>query len=340
MRREAVGRLHASRSEFILVRMANNARVALLACLGVLAGCARPPDLADGAFQGVVEHDTVNVGFEVAGRVAEVAVVEGDHLRGDTLLGRLSDSLALLEREAQAAQLKAAAARLALLDAGARKEDVAAVGAELESLRSQAEVLERQRTRQRALLGVGAVPVSTLDALDSQASALAGQRRVLEERLHTLRGGARREERDALAAEVQALTASLAAMDERLLRYTLRHRGDTDVIAVHVNREEVVAPGGPAFTLADLDHPYSDVFVPQAELARVALNARAEVRVDAVKEALLGRVERIGDHTEYTPRYLFSESERGTLVVRVRVRIHDPAHALKAGVPALVRLGG
>lgn len=319
--------------------MTNKTRAALIACFSSLVGCARAPDLVQGAFQGVIEHDTVELGFEVGGRVAEVGVAEGDHLRGDTLLGRLQDSLALPEREAQAAQLKAAAARLALLDAGARKEDVAAASAELESLRSQAEVLERQRARQRALLGAGAVAAATLDGLDAQASALAGQRRVIEERLRTLRGGARREEREALSAEVQALSAGLAAMDERLLRYTLRHRGETDVVAVHVDPGEVVGPGAPAFTLADLDHPYTEVFVPQAKLSHVALNARAEVRVDALTEPLEGRVSRISDHTEYTPRYLFSEDERGTLVVRVRVQIHDPRHLLKAGVPAFVRIG-
>ena len=47
-------------------------------------------------------------------------------------------------------------------------------------------------------------------------------------------------------------------------------------------------------------------------------------------------VERIGYKTEFTPRYLFSEKERSNLVVRVRVRVSDPGHLLRAGVPAFV----
>jgi hypothetical protein len=59
-----------------------------------------------------------------------------------------------------------------------------------------------------------------------------------------------------------------------------------------------------------------------------------------VPEALPGSVEHIARQTEFTPRYLFSERERPNLVVRVRVRIADPAQRLRAGVPARVELSG
>jgi hypothetical protein len=41
--------------------------------------------------------------------------------------------------------------------------------------------------------------------------------------------------------------------------------------------------------------------------------------------------------TEFTPRYLFSESERGNLVIRVRVRLDDSRRLLHAGLPVFVR---
>jgi HlyD family secretion protein len=60
------------------------------------------------------------------------------------------------------------------------------------------------------------------------------------------------------------------------------------------------------------------------------------VRVDTLSEPVSGRVERLGYKTEFTPRYLFSEKERANLVIRVRVRIDDPDHVMRAGVPAFV----
>jgi hypothetical protein len=50
-------------------------------------------------------------------------------------------------------------------------------------------------------------------------------------------------------------------------------------------------------------------------------------------------VENVARATEFTPRFLFSERERANLVVRVRVRVDDPAQRLHAGVPAFVELG-
>jgi HlyD family secretion protein len=93
-------------------------------------------------------------------------------------------------------------------------------------------------------------------------------------------------------------------------------------------------------TIGDPAHPYVDVFVPQQELAGVRVGARATIRVDATAQPFAGKVEHVSRRTEFTPRYIFSRKERATLVVRVRVRVDDPQHALHAGVPAFVTIGG
>jgi HlyD family secretion protein len=107
---------------------------------------------------------------------------------------------------------------------------------------------------------------------------------------------------------------------------------------VHVENGEVVAAGTPIATLADQRRPYVDVFVPIQELGRVRARGAARVRIDAWPDAFAGRIEHIAQHTEFTPRYLFSDRERPNLVVRVRVRVDDPKQRLYAGVPAFVEL--
>jgi hypothetical protein len=79
-----------------------------------------------------------------------------------------------------------------------------------------------------------------------------------------------------------------------------------------------------------------DVSVPQGKLQGVTVGAALELRADGVSQVLTGRVEHVFPQTEFTPRYLFSKSERPNLVVRVRVRVDDPRHLLHAGVPAFV----
>ncbi len=53
------------------------------------------------------------------------------------------------------------------------------------------------------------------------------------------------------------------------------------MLDVHVDPGEIVAPGGPVVTVADVTHPYVDVFVPQGEIAGFHVGARARVRIDA-----------------------------------------------------------
>jgi HlyD family secretion protein len=311
------------------------ARLALL--LAGSAACSTNASAGQArALQGVVELDTVTLAFEVGGRVDKVAVAEGDRLSGKVTLATLDESLTRPEREARAAELDAARAQLALLEAGARREDIRGVEAQITSIKEQEAVLERQRARQAQLSTEGAAPVAQLDTFDAQHSALSGQQNVLGEQLKRLRSGARKEEIEAARANVHALEAGLTAIDARLERFTLVHEGTADVLEKHVKNGEVVAPGAPAFTLADLDHPFIDVFVPETEITSVKMGQPMTVRIDALTEGLPGEVERIGYKTEFTPRYLFSEKERSNLVVRVRVRVMDPQHRLRAGVPAFV----
>ncbi|HEX5659327.1 MAG TPA: HlyD family efflux transporter periplasmic adaptor subunit [Polyangiales bacterium] len=307
--------------------------------LALLAACTKPSAQGDDAFQGTVEYDTVTLAFEVAGKLAWVGADEGDQLsEGHKVVARLDDSLLVPERAARAAELDAQRAQLALLEAGARKEDVRSAAAELESVRQQEEVLARQRKRQEELSANGAAPKSLLDSLEAQRSQLNGQRGVAEERLRALRGGARAEELMVARAQVRALEAALALADARLTKHELSYDQLADVLDVHVDPGEVVAPGTPIMTVADLAHPYVDVFVPQQRIASVHVGQRAEVRVDGVANPVAGLVERIGTRTEFTPRYLYSEKERATLVLRVRVRVADRERVLHAGVPGFVKI--
>ena len=83
---------------------------------------------------------------------------------------------------------------------------------------------------------------------------------------------------------------------------------------------------------------HADVFVPQQQIAGIAPGVAAVVHVDSPPVAFAGVIESVGRETEFTPRYTFSEEDRSALVIRVRVRIADPQHALHAGIPAFVEV--
>jgi HlyD family secretion protein len=300
-------------------------------------GCARPDPAADG-FQGVVEYDERVISFEVPGRIASVPVHTGDIVKSGDVLAKLDDRLEKLQRDARTAEVTVAQADVTLLKAGARKEDVASLASQVNAAKATEDLLKRNVARARILVLHDAMPQSELDRLEADLARTTSERASLQHKLAAMMKGSRPEEIARAEARTAAMETAVTLEDERLEKYVVRSLGPGTVLDVHVEEGELANAGTPVATLADVTHPYVDVFVPQGSLGGVRLGARAEVRVDAGGPALAGKVEWISPRTEFTPHFLFSERERPNLVVRVRVRIADDAARLHAGVPAFVKV--
>jgi HlyD family secretion protein len=270
--------------------------------------------------------------------VVSVNVARGAVVHAGDLLAKLDDTLERTSRETREAQAQAAQADAALVKAGSRPEEVRSMQAQLRAAQANESLLEKNLARERVLLGKGAVAPASVDDLESRFQAATAERQSLEQRVRDLQKGARRQEID--RAEAQAVVATNEAKlgDQRIDRYALRALADGTVLDVHAEASEVVAAGAPVVTVADTKHPYADVFVPEGEMNGIRVDAPANVVVDATSQSFSAHVENVGRRTEFTPRYLFSDRERGQLVVRVRVRIQDPGEVLHAGVPTFVTI--
>jgi len=304
--------------------------------LATMAGCDAELKTPPG-YQGIIEHDDRHLGFRVGGQLREIRFDRGDVIEEGTLIAVLDDTAELpilLAREADLARTRANAA---LVYAGPRVEEVRSTMAELDGARATLREAKANLDRHRNLPEQAATARSLISELEAAYAQSRAQVRMLQQRLKQMRKGARPEE---LAASDAAVTAAEAAVDaekERLALYSLRSSERVTVLDVPVRVGEVVAAGATVATVADTKHPYVDVFVPQQSLAGLELGLPARVRVDAEGEAFEGKIEHIAPTTEFTPRYLFSPTERPNLVVRVRVRISDPDERLHAGVPAFAK---
>jgi HlyD family secretion protein len=304
--------------------------VALVAC--------RHDDLP--GYQGVVELEERTLAFEVPGRVIAVTAKRGDPLAANAIVATLDDSqqrTAIAIREAEA---RSANERALLAGAGGRSEDIRALEAQLRAARATEQLAIKRHTEDQALVAKAAIPQAAADDSAARRKVATGEREALEQRLRETRTGARREEVAGARAQADAARNAVQLEADRLRRYELRTLEPGEVLDVHVESGEVVAAGTPVITVGDLSHPYVDVFVPQAEIANVAVGTRAMVRTDATPQGVPGAVEHVARRTEFTPRFVFSRDERSSLVIRVRIRIDDPRSALKTGVPAFVTIGG
>jgi HlyD family secretion protein len=316
--------------------MIKNSSAAL--AFAALAACSTSGAESAEAHQGILEHEERALGFEIAGRLVAVEVDEGASTTSGTALARVDERLAEIERLARLADLEAARARLALLEAGSRNEDIRATRADLDAARESVRVAELELGRQRNLAESGAAAPMLTDRRAAELAEAQGRVKQLTERLRVQRAGARSEEIDAAEAGVAAAEQAVRAAERRVEQHTLLAPIAGTILDVLREPGEVLVPGAPVVTMADLDRPYVDVFVPQDEIDTVRRGARAAVRIDAYARTFDGVVEHIGSRTEFTPRFLFSERERPSLVIRVRIAVDDPEHLLRAGVPTFVTL--
>ncbi|HVY30019.1 MAG TPA: HlyD family efflux transporter periplasmic adaptor subunit [Polyangiaceae bacterium] len=294
----------------------------------------------DSSLQGVVELEETPLGFELGGRLVQLLVKEGDAVEVGTVLARIDDGLERSNRDAQASQVEVAKQQASAVRAGARGEELRSLQARVDAARATEGLLQKQAARERTLVEKGAVAAASLDDVEAQLARATAERDALEHNLKLVRQGARREDVSVADARAQAASAALEVNDARLVRHELRSPIRGTVLDVNYEQGEVVGAAAPVLTLADTHDPYVDIFVPQSAIAAVSVGQAARVKVDALPTALSGRVEHIARRTEFTPRYLFSEKERATLVVRVRIRVADPKEQLRAGVPAFVTLQG
>jgi HlyD family secretion protein len=318
--------------------MVNNAGAVLCGIVLTMAACHRAPAAPEG-FQGLVEYDDRIIGFEVPGRVERVGVSRGDLVKAGQLLAKLDDTLQRLTVESREKDQLAAEADLALLLAGSRREDIASGADDLKAAMAAEDQARKEDDRVRKLVADGALPQAQLEKTNADLERALEQRKALEQRLLVLQRGSRPEEIARSRARVDQARSLLALERERLARFILGANADGEVLDVEVKPGELAVVGTPAVKLADTQHPYVDVFVPQGGMDGVRVGAPVTVRVDATSAPFPGKVEYVAPETEFTPKFLFSERERPHLVVRVRVRVDDPGRRLHAGIPAFARIG-
>jgi HlyD family secretion protein len=151
--------------------------------------------------------------------------------------------------------------------------------------------------------------------------------------------GTRKEELAVDRANVHQ-ASQVVDMSRIRLRYTvLRAPFDGVVLVRQAELGEVVSPGTPIVTLADLDHLWVRVYVPETDLGKVKLGQVVNVHTDSFPDkTYAGRVSFISSEAEFTPKSVQTEKERVTLVYRLKVDMDNPRHELKPGMPADVEI--
>ena len=257
------------------------------------------------------------------------------------------------------------------LRAGSRPQEVRVAEAEL----AQAEALLVQRRadfdRATQLLKEGVVAQQQLDAAQAALRTAEAGRTAANERLALTREGARKEDIAEADARLRAAQAGVgvaeagrkeidlqrAALDaaharERELRAQLegvkaqlgyaeiRSPLDGVVLTKNVESGEVVSPGTPVVTVANIAELWMNIYVPETQTGLVKLGQPVRVSVDSFPgEAFKGTITFVSSESEFTPKTILTQEERIKLVYRVKVSLENTNQRLKPGMQADAEIG-
>jgi len=301
----------------------------------VLAGCdAGGPQ----AFSGYVEGELVFIGPTEPGRITRLLVEEGDQVKVGQVVARVEDDLQIADRDAAAAQLKEAQARLA--DARSplqRPEEIAVLQASEQRAAAALDLSRIDLDRQKTLVPKGASSQANLDAAQHQYDQNQAALDEARKRISAAGIASRTQAIEAAEQAVLAASANLAGAQVRLDRRTVKASVEGPVQTVYFRPGELVPEGRPVVSLLPPGLVKVRFFVPEAALPKVALGAPVSVTCDGCPPTT-AKVSFIAAQAEYTPPVIYSREERSKLVYMVEARPDDPAKA-RPGQPVNVSLG-
>lgn len=284
---------------------------------------------------GNIEAHESLVSFKVQGRIVDLPVEEGQQVEQGALLARLEDADSKQKVRIDQANVGVRESDLALTLAGTREQEVKA--AQQTMIDAQADLEEKKLDNDRAQRLFSKDEVSAQDR-DLAATALKRAEAIFkaaQQRLSEAVEGSRKEDIAIARANLNEASANLGLSQVNLAYAILRAPSTGVITSRQAELGEVVAPGSPVATLADLDHIWLRAYIAETDLGSIHWGQEATVTTDTYPGKLYhGHISFISSNAEFTPKSVQTYKERVTLVYRIKIDIDNPNHELKPGMPA------
>ena len=255
-----------------------------------------PPGIASG--NGRIESQEVDISPKTSLRVAKILVNEGDLVKPGQVVVQMDTTT--LQSELEAAKQNAAAA----------KQQLAVAKAAIARRTSEIELAKIEKTRAGKLVEQRAGSQRELDvrtmAVKTSTAGLAEDKAKLDVAQQQLK-----------VAEAQQQTIQ-TEIDDATLRSPVTGR----VLYRTAQPGEVLAAGGKALTLIDLDDVYMEIYLPSNQAAALKLGDQGRLTVDFLPDrALPGVVSFVSPEAQFTPKAVETRSEREKLMFRVKIQL-------------------
>lgn len=288
---------------------------------------------------GNVDVRQVELSFKVEGRIARLAVDEGDQVEPGQVLANLERVYFEDDLRLARARRDAQAATLSRLENGSRPEEIARARA---AVARQQAVLDQSRLdfdRNRKLVGRVAVSRQELEQSSSDLRRDEAEHEAAQQDLRLAELGPRAEDVAAARAQLAYEEASVAQAERRCADATLVAPGQGVILTRARETGAIVKPGESVFTLTLAAPVWVRTYVPEPQLGTVRPGMAVEVVTDGTpRRTYVGRVGYISPTAEFTPKAVETPELRTQLVYRTRIVIDHADGGLRQGMPVTVRI--
>jgi HlyD family secretion protein len=247
---------------------------------------------------GRIEGKLVDISAKEALRVRELLVDEGALVTPGQVLARLDTATLESELAEARAQIDAAQEKLAVARASIVKQH------------SEIDLAKVEANRSERLVEAGAGSQRDLDVRNTKVDTTKATLGEAQASLRTATQG------------VEVARANAATIQTRIDDATLKSPVRGRVLYRLAEVGEVLAPGGKALTLVNLEDIYMEIFLPSQEAARIKMGAEGRITVDyAPNTAVPGKVTFVAPEAQFTPKQVETRSEREKLMFRVKIQV-------------------
>lgn len=289
---------------------------------------------------GNVDIRTVNMSFRVGGRLASLAVDEGDTIKAGQTLGMLDKEPyenALLQAKANVA---AAQAQYDLMLEGYRSEEIAQAAAAVKQAQAAFDYAQNFYQRQQGLWKSRTISANDLENARSSRDQAQATLKSAQDKLSQYRTGNRPQSIEQAKASLEQTQAQLAQAQLDLHDATLQAPSDGTLMTRAVEPGSMLNAGSTVLTLSLTRPVWVRAYVDGPNLGQARPGRELLLYTDSRPDKPYhGKIGFVSPTAEFTPKTVETPDLRTDLVYRLRIIVTDADDALRQGMPVTVKFG-
>lgn len=317
-----------------------------------LSGCSakKPRSLK---LTGTVEADSIDISSELSGKLTDIKFNEGDSIKKGDIAACMDTSSLMIQKKQSEEQVESLNSKLRDIKAGSRQEQINQAQADVEAIQAnidgQVKVLDELngiKADMQKLYEETSDPSkkqeikSQMDDTDikilseeSSINVLDAQRDAAKEQYELLKKGNTANAIDSSAAAVEEARSSLDMINLQLEKSNIKSPSDGTVIYKAANVGQVVNPGTPILTIADLSILWVKFYIPEKELDRINLGQEVKVVSDSNNgNTCGGKITYISSEGEFTPKNVETKEDGSNVYYAFKVKLNGVSDKLKPGM--------